>query len=99
MPIVKQINEKFGKKIKLIGVSFDTDKEKMAKYLDTNKYSWTQYSELKKWKETKISKDYHISWIPTSYLIDPEGKVAFATIKTEEMLQKLEALDAEGKLK
>lgn len=47
----------------------------------------------------KISKDYHISWIPTSYLIDPEGKVAFATIKTEEMLQKLEALDAAGKLK
>lgn len=39
MPIVKQINEKFGKKIKLIGVSFDTDKEKMAKYLETNKYS------------------------------------------------------------
>mgnify|MGYP004681542129 FL=1 len=99
MPIVKQINEKFGKKIKLIGVSFDTDKEKMAKYLETNKYSWTQYSEFKKWKETKISKDYHISWIPTSYLIDPEGKVAFATIKTEEMLQKLEALDAAGKLK
>lgn len=99
MPIVKQINEKFGKKIKLIGVSFDTDKEKMAKYLETNKYSWTQYSEFKKWKETKISKDYHISWIPTSYLIDPEGNVAFATIKTEEMLQKLEALDAAGKLK
>ncbi len=99
MPIVKQIQEKYGKKIKLIGVSFDTDKEKMNKYLDNNKYTWMQYSEFKKWKETTISKEYHISWIPTSYLIDPDGKVAFATIKTEEMLQQLETLDAEGKLK
>lgn len=99
MPIVKQIQEKYGKKIKLIGVSFDTDKERMAKYLNDNKYTWMQYSEFKKWKETTISKEYHISWIPTSYLIDPDGKVAFATIKTEEMLQKLEALDAAGELK
>lgn len=99
MPIVKQIQEKYGKRIKLIGVSFDTDKEKMTKYLDANKYSWTQYSEFKKWKETKISKEYRISWIPTSYLIDPDGKVAFATVKTEEMLQKLDSLDAAGKLK
>ncbi len=99
MPIVKQIQEKYGKRIKLIGVSFDTDKEKMTKYLDANNYTWMQYSEFKKWKETRISKEYHISWIPTSYLIDPDGKVAFATIKTEEMLQKLEELDATGKLK
>ncbi len=99
MPIVKQIQEKYGKRIKLIGVSFDTDKEKMTKYLDANNYTWMQYSEFKKWKETTISKEYHISWIPTSYLIDPDGKVAFATIKTEEMLQQLDSLDAAGKLK
>lgn len=99
MPIVKQIQEKYGKRIKLIGVSFDTDKEKMEKYLEANNYTWMQYSEFKKWKETKISKEYHISWIPTSYLIDPDGKVAFATIKTEEMMQQLDSLDAAGKLK
>lgn len=99
MPIVKQIEEKYGKKIQIIGVSFDTDKDKMTRYLDANKYTWMQYSEFKKWKETTISKEYHISWIPTSYLIDPDGKVAFATIKTEEMLKKLEDLDAAGQLK
>ena len=97
--MVKQIQEKYGKRIKVIGVSFDTDKEKMTKYLEANDYTWMQYSEFKKWKETKISKEYHISWIPTSYLIDPDGKVAFATIKTEEMMQQLDSLDAAGKLK
>ena len=54
-----------------------------------------QYSEFKKWKETQISKDYHISWIPTSYLIDPEGKIAFSTLNAEEMLEKLDSLEAE----
>lgn len=95
MPTVKKIDEKYGKKIKLIGVSFDTDKAKMNGYLSANQYSWLQYSEFKKWKETQISKDYHISWIPTSYLIDPEGKIAFSTLNAEEMLEKLDSLEAE----
>lgn len=95
MPTVKKIDEKYGKKIKLIGVSFDTDKAKMNGYLSANQYSWLQYSEFKKWKETQISKDYHISWIPTSYLIGPEGKVAFSTLNAEEMLEKLDSLKAE----
>lgn len=95
MPNVKKIDEKYGKKIKLIGVSFDTDKAKMNGYLSANQYSWLQYSEFKKWKETQISKDYHISWIPTSYLIDPEGKIAFSTLNAEEMLEKLDSLEAE----
>ena len=95
MPTVKKIDEKYGKRIKLIGVSFDTDKAKMNGYLSANQYSWLQYSEFKKWKETQISKDYHISWIPTSYLIDPEGKIAFSTLNAEEMLEKLDSLEAE----
>lgn len=61
----------------------------MNGYLSANQYSWLQYSEFKKWKETQISKDYHISWIPTSYLIDPEGKIAFSTLNAEEMLENL----------
>jgi len=95
MPTVKKIDEKYGKKIKLIGVSFDTDKAKMNGYLSANQYSWLQYAEFKKWKETQISKDYHISWIPTSYLIDPEGKISFSTLNAEEMLEKLDSLEAE----
>lgn len=99
MPQVKEIYKKYKNKIQLVGISFDTDKEKMKKYLSTNNYDqWTQYCEGKKWKETQISKDYHISWIPTSYLIDPEGKVYFSTVKAEEMMQKLDSLDQLSKL-
>lgn len=99
MPMVKKIYDKYKNRVKLIGVSFDTDREKMTKYLKANNFDWLQYSEFKKWKDTKISKEYHISWIPTSYLIDPDGKVAFTALKAEEMMQKLDSLDVDGKLK
>lgn len=99
MPMVKAIYDKYNTKIQVVGVSFDTDEAKMKKYLGDNQYSWLQYCEFKKWKETKISKDYHISWIPTSYLINPEGKVAFSTVKAEEMMKKLDSLDQAGALK
>ena len=93
MPMVKAIYDKYNTKIQVVGVSFDTDEAKMKKYLGDNQYTWLQYCEFKKWKETKISKDYHISWIPTSYLINPEGKIAFSTVKAEEMMKKLASLD------
>ena len=99
MPMVKAIYDQYNTKIQVVGVSFDTDEAKMKKYLGDNQYSWLQYCEFKKWKETKISKDYHISWIPTSYLINPEGKVAFSTVKAEEMMKKLDSLDQAGALK
>ena len=98
MPMVKEIFDKYNTKVQLVGVSFDTDEARMKKYLADNNYTWLQYCEFKKWKETKISKDYHISWIPTSYLIDPDGKVYFSTVKAEEMMQELDSLDKEGKL-
>ena len=61
MPKVKEISKKYLTKIQLVGISFDTDKEKMNKYLSSNHYDqWMQYCEGKKWKETQISKDYHI---------------------------------------
>ncbi len=67
----------------------------MNGYLSANQCSWLQNSESRNGRETQISKDYHISWIPTSYLIDPEGKTAFSTLNAEEMLEKLDSLEAE----
>ena len=68
-------------KIQVVVFLFDTDEAKMKKYWAIIRYTWLQYCEFKMEERTKISKDYHISWIPTSYLINPEGKVAFSTVK------------------
>ena len=39
-------------------------------------------SELKKFrKNTVIDKLYKIDWIPSMYLVDPEGKIVMGTVE------------------
>ena len=89
IPTVKEMYKKYGTCAKFIGVSMDTDKQKLDNYTQANGVEWEQYSEFKKWKETQISKDYKISWLPTMYLINPEGKVVYTTVLAERMAKKL----------
>ena len=84
--------------VKLIGVSFDTDKEKLKAFRAENEIKWSMFSEYKKWKETNISKAYNIQWLPTMYLIDPEGKVAYTTVVAANMEKKIAELVAAGKM-
>lgn len=98
IPTVKEIYQQYKNKVKLIGVSFDTDKAKLKEFREQNGIKWSMYCEGKKWKETNISKSYNIQWIPTMYLIDPEGKVAYTTVVAENMVKKLKELDAANKL-
>lgn len=98
MPTLQEIYKKYKNKVEVVGVSFDTDKNRLDKYCKDNKIAWQQYSELVKWKETKISKEYNISWLPTMYLIDPEGNVAYTTVLAKNMMQKIDELEQAGKL-
>ena len=76
------------KGLQIAGISYDTNREAWQKYIADNKMAWWQYSELKKWKkETESDRLYHINWIPTLYLIAPDGRVALATV----MMDKVEA--------
>ncbi len=100
IPQVRELNRTYQRKgVAFIGVSFDTDREAWKNCIEKNEMSWLHYSELKKWKkETKIDRDYHINWIPTYYLIDPDGKVVLGTVMIEKIGEKLAALDMEGLL-
>jgi len=62
-----------------IGISFDTDEEAWRKYIADNGMVWLQHREQKPWQESTLATAYNIKWIPTLYLIDEDGKVAFAT--------------------
>lgn len=96
IPTVKEMYKKYGTRAKFIGVSMDTDKQKLDTYTQTNGVDWEQYSEFKKWKETQISKAYQISWLPTMYLISPEGKVTYTTVLAERMNKKLAEIFGEN---
>jgi len=104
MPAMEALSTKYNDgSVNFVGVSFDTDSATWKKCIkDTYKLRGEQVSELKKWKETQISKDYHINWIPTMYLIDPRGKVDLATVdihKLEKRLEELQVTDSLAKYK
>ena len=79
--------------VQFVGVSFDTDSATWQNYVRQNSMDWIQYSELKKWKNgTTLDGPYKVNWIPTVYLIDPEGKIAAGSISTANIRAALEAL-------
>ncbi|MDE5675183.1 MAG: TlpA family protein disulfide reductase [Muribaculaceae bacterium] len=74
-PAVVELNRKYaGDKFAIIGVSMDKDKEAWLKAIEKDGLTWTQVSELKGWQSVPAPA-YEIKWIPTNFLIGPDGKV------------------------
>lgn len=71
--------------VEFLGISFDTDPEALRTFIAENGMDWLQISEFKKWKETKVSEDYGVKWIPTKYVISPKGKVLLSTVVTKKV--------------
>lgn len=95
IPAMKALFEQYKERnIAFVGISFDTNKETWVNcYWGKYQMTWTQVSELKKWKgETQIDKAYKVNWIPTMYLIDPEGRVVLGTVEVEKLGWALAAL-------
>ena len=80
------------KGVAFVGVSFDTDRDAWLKGIENDSLRWTQVSSLKQWKETQISKDYGINWIPTFYLINKKGRIVGAFITADALENALEKL-------
>jgi peroxiredoxin len=87
-PAVVALHKKFkNRNIKFLGISFDKEKESWNAAIKKDSLTWTHVSELKPWKQTKVSQLYGIKWIPTFYLISPKGKVVFASIDDSQLEQ------------
>lgn len=90
IPNMRALYNTYAKRgVQFVGVSFDDKMENLKKAITTLDIPYTQVTELKKWKETEISKAYHIKWIPSVYVVDPEGKVVLATVMSEKVAAKL----------
>lgn len=86
MPQMKELYTQYsGKGVQFLGISFDTTREALDNYLQKEAIAWPQVTELKKMKESKMAQAYHIKWIPSIYVIDPNGKVLLATVEIEKL--------------
>lgn len=92
IPAMKELHARYGSDISFVGVSFDHDKDQWTRCIEANGMEWLQVSELKKWKETDVSRLYGVKWIPAMYLIDRNGRVVMATVMIEKLAAKLKEL-------
>lgn len=74
----------------LVGISFDEDEDEWRTYIAGNGLDWMQHREMVAWSESAVSAAYNIRWIPTLYLVDPQGNVRFATVNVSEMADSLQ---------
>ena len=94
--VVRMYKEYAPQGIEFVGVSMDTDMEAWRKACEQFGITYTQVSELKKFKETDIAKAYGVKWIPSMVVVDKEGKVALSTVLTYKVDKYLKELRPTG---
>ena len=58
----------------ILGISLDRDKDKLTKFIETKKMPWPQHFDGKMWGN-KLAEQYGVESVPTTYLLDGEGKI------------------------
>ena len=91
-PHVVKAYERFkDKNFTVLGVSLDDSKSRWMQAIQADKLTWTQVSDLKRWDGDVVAL-YKVDGIPTSFLIDPEGKIIAKNLRgpdLEEFLSKI----------
>lgn len=78
--------------VEFIGISMDTDVEAWKKAIEKFGITYPQVSELKKFKETDISKAYGVKWIPSMVVVGPDGQVKLSTVVVNKVDKYLEEI-------
>lgn len=75
----------------IISVSLDEDPAKWKEAIKQDKLSWTQVSNLKEMKDP-IALQYGVTQIPTTFLLDKNGKVVGIDLSRDDLKSKIKEL-------
>jgi thiol-disulfide isomerase/thioredoxin len=93
VPKMKELYGKYASdNVIFIGISFDKNDEVWMKYIRENGMEWLQHREQKPKNESQVSIDYHVKWIPSIYVIGPDGKIMLGTVMIEKLEKLLETI-------
>jgi thiol-disulfide isomerase/thioredoxin len=96
LPHVKAAYDRFHDKgFEVVGISFDSDKSALEKFIKSKALPWPQYFDGKGW-ENKYGQEYGINGIPAMWLLDRKGNVADTNAR-DDLTGKVERLLAETK--
>lgn len=98
-PHVKKMSAKYKQdKFAVLGVSLDQSKEWWLKAIKMDGITWDQVCDLKGFKSNS-SQLYGITAVPTTFLIDPSGKIIAKNLHGAELEAKLAEVMPESKSK
>ena len=86
--LVALYSELHSKGLNIIGVSLDDDASKWSEAIIKDKLTWTQVSNLKQLKDP-IALQYNITQIPTTYLLDKNGKIVAIDLHGKDLKAKI----------
>ena len=92
VPKMKKLYKKYGDKVTFVGISFDTEPDKLDAYVAENGIGWLQLCNFIPKKESKVGDDFYVKWIPSMYLVDPDGKVVLGTVMVDKLARALKTL-------
>lgn len=89
--VVAMYEEMKGKDFDILGVSFDTKRDKWLEAIEEDKLSWSHVSDLKGW-QSEAGGLYAVNSIPHTVLLDKEGVIIAKDLRGDALRAKLEEL-------
>jgi peroxiredoxin len=86
--VVAAYNKYKDKGFTILGVSFDSSKEKWLEAVQKDNLTWHHVSDLKGWGN-EVGKMYSITSIPQNLLVDKEGKIVAKNLRGPALEEKL----------
>jgi peroxiredoxin len=95
MPNVKKVYAKYHDKgFDIIGVSMDNNREALDRYLEEHDVIWRQIYDGKGWK-ADIGQLYAVSSIPSTFLVDRQGRIRYKNLRGGDLEKAVGKLIAE----
>ncbi len=80
-------------KVVFVSISWDQDRERLERFIRENGICWTQVCDFKPRTEITTGKTFRVRWIPSIYIIGPDGKVLLGTVMLDKVVALLDYLN------
>ncbi len=89
LPHVLEAYKKYHDKgFEIVGISLDSDKQKLTSFIKQKEMPWKQYFDGKGW-QNKLAQEYGINSIPATYLLDKDGKIIARNLRGEALKEEV----------
>ncbi len=89
--VVEAYQKYHDKGFEIVSISLDTQKDAWLNAIHMDGLTWKHVSDLKGW-ESGLVKEYGVTVVPTSFLVDREGKVIANNLRGEALQKKMAQL-------